>query len=481
MNYYLHSNIYKTMNKFTNISNNFKNFTSINEAAKLVSTDVLSKDDITTYLDAVKKRIPEQVAAIIYVTAKFEICTQKDIDDIKNANKGQLSKIAFKFNMSIDEITDLWEGLKTIKSNIRLLPQYQTLSERNAFMNGKLDMTDITIDLETSSGRNACAKQYMPMVHKIVNGYVGKSKLSKPELMSAGLQGFTDAMNDWRKNGDESAVPFKTYAAYRVKQQILNDINTYSYTIKSNSYTVSKVGSTMLNALSLDGAARDAEGEFKQDRLRALGKEDTAFNLTPSEEENWNTLFKLIESTFKQRDVDIFYRYFGLKGYGREKGKDIAKSIGIAPSLVTGIVKLILSKLKNNPKAMELLTDIRTSYNESIMLDVMNLDKNMMVETILADDMFILLEELTKWADPEVFITTLDNVFDTMDSNDIKNIKNILSKDFEYLDKVFKTQKKTIIKFLSLMHPTESFNRKTDVTLLDNMNELGNMYKKHYM
>ena len=58
MNYYLHSNIYKTMNNFTNISNNFKNFTSINEAAKLISTDVLSKDDITTYLEAVKKRMP---------------------------------------------------------------------------------------------------------------------------------------------------------------------------------------------------------------------------------------------------------------------------------------------------------------------------------------------------------------------------------------------------------------------------------------
>jgi hypothetical protein len=237
----------------------------------------------------------------------------------------------------------------------------------------------------------------------------------------------------------------------------------------------------MLNALSLDGAARDAEGEFKQDRLRALGKEDSAFNLTPSEEENWNTLFKLIESTFKQRDVDIFYRYFGLKGYGREKGKDIAKSIGIAPSLVTGIVKLILSKLKNNPKAMELLTDIRTSYNESIMLDVMNLDKNMMIETILADDMFILLEELTKWSDPEVFIATLDNVFNSMADNEVKTIKNILSNDFEHLDKVFKSYKKLIIKFLGLMNPTESFNRKTDVTLLDNMNEIGMLYKKYCM
>jgi hypothetical protein len=57
--------------------------------------------------------------------------------------------------------------------------------------------------------------------------------------------------------------------------------------------------------------------------------------------------------------------------------------------------------------------------------------------------------------------------------------KNILSKDFEHLDKVFKTYKKTIIKFLGLMNPTESFNRRTDVTLLDYMNELGDIYKKY--
>jgi hypothetical protein len=202
-------------------------------------------------------------------------------------------------------------------------------------------------------------------------------------------------------------------------------------------------------------------------------------NLTPAEQDNWNTLFKLIEGTFKQRDVDIFYGYFGLKGYGKEKGKDIAKSLGIASSMVTHVVKTILDKLKDNSKAMEILKDIQTSYNESLMIDIMNLDKSMMIESILADDMFILLEELTKWSDPEVFIATFDNVCASMKDSDIKIIKNILSKDFEHLDKVFKTYKKTIIKFLGLMNPTESFNRRTDVTLLDYMNELGDIYKKY--
>ena len=396
----------------------FTNIVAINEAAKRITNEVLSPEDITTYLDAVKKSIPEQVADTIYLTAKYRLTSQKDVDDVRNANKSQLNKLAFKHKMSEVEIEDLWDALKSLKSNLRLLPQYQTASERSAFMNGKLLMSDITIDLDSSSGRNACAKQYMPMVHKIVNTYVGQSRLSKPELMSAALQGFADAMNDWRKNGDDSAVPFKTYAAYRVKQQILNDINTHSYSVKTNWYGVKKMGSSMLNALSLDGMPKDEDGEFKQDRLKFLGN-DPNYNLTPAEQDNWDELFKIIENTFKQRDIDIFYRYFGLKGHNKEKGKDIAKSLGISPQLVVNVVKeVVLKTLKKNPKAMEILTDLCTSYNESLMVDLLHLDKGMMVETILSDDMFIMLEELTRWSNKEVYINTIDGVLDTLDDHE---------------------------------------------------------------
>ena len=465
------------MNNFTN----FTNFAAVNEAAKRMSNEILTVDDINAYIHAVNKQIPKQVADIVYLTAKYALCSQKVIDDIRNANKGQLDKLAFNYNIPQVEIEDLWKGLKELKSNLRLLPQYQTASERAAFMKGNILMTDITIDLDSSSGRNACAKQYMPMVHKIVNEFVGKSRLAKPELMSAALHGFTNAMNDWRKEGKEdSAVPFKTYAAYRVRQQILDDINTLSYTVKTNWYGVKKMGATMLSAISLDGMAND-DGEFKQDRLAALGAEDPNYNLSKNEEEQWADLYKIIENTFKQRDIDVFYRYFGLKGHNKEKGKDIAKSLGISPSLVKGIVQdIVLKRLKRNPKAMEILLSLQDSYNESLMFDIMNLEKQMMIEAILSDDTFILLEELTKWSNKDVYINTVETALDTLDSSEAKTIKTILSNGFDYLDKVFKTNKKVIIKFLSLVNPTDSFVRKTDVALLEYMDELSELYKTYY-
>lgn len=463
------------MNNFTS----FSKFTEINETVKRLNIDVMTVEDINKYIQAVGKKVPKIVADVIYLTAKYKLCDQKSIDDIKSANKSQLEKISFKINMPIEELEHLWETLKTLKNNIRLLPQYQTSSERAAFMSGKLEMTDITIDLDSSAGRNACAKQYMPMVHKIVNSYVGKSKLSKPELMSAGLQGFTDAMNEWRKSGDESSVSFKTYAAYRVKQQILNDINQLSYTVSTNWYGVQKMGASMLSAVSIDGMIGDEDNEFKQDRLEFLSEEPN-YNLTRTEESNWNELYKLIESTFKQRDVDVFYRYFGLKGYNKEKAKDIAKSLGISPQLITSIIKdTILKKLKSNPKAMEILSELQSSYNESLMLDIMNMDKSMMIEAILSDDTFILLEELNKWSNKNVYINTVNSALETLSKDERKTIEQILKNDFGYLDNIFKQSKKTINKFLSLIYPTESFSRKSDVTLIEYMCELSDIYKKY--
>lgn len=476
MYYYLLSKIQNNMNNFTG----FKNFTVINEAVKRTSIEVLTVEDINQYAHAVKKMIPSQVADIIYLTAKYKLCDQKSIDDIKACNKGQLGKISAKFNIPMNELEDLWENIKSLKNNIRLLPQYQTPSERKAFMAGKLEMSDIAIDLETSAGRNACAKQYMNMVHKIVNGYVGQSKLSKPELMSAALQGFTDAMNDWRKNDtEENTVPFKTYAAYRVKQQILNDINSLSYTVSTNWYGVKKMGAGMLSAVSIDGMMGDDDDDFKQDRLGFLGEEPN-YNLTQSDERNWNELYKFIESTFKQRDVDVFYRYFGLKGHAKEKQKDIAKSLGISPQLVVNIIKeVIIKKLKSNPKAMEILRDLQDSYNESLMLDIMSLDKKMMIEAILSDDTFILLEELTKWSNKDVYINTIESALTTLSKDDKKSVEKILNNDFDYLDSIFKSNKKLIIKFLSGVYPTESFIRKSDVALLEYMIELADLYKKY--
>lgn len=457
---------------------NFSSF--VLEARKNYNSGSLLSSEINQYLSKVNRVIPENVKRVIYLTQKYNLLDIASIEEIKNSNKGGLKNLAKKYNISEDSLEDLWNMLKDLKNKIKLLPQYQTEQERQSIELGKLSMDDLTIDLDSQVGRSAAAKMYMPMVYKIVNAYVGKSKLDKQELMSAALKGFTDAMNDWRKTDDEGQrVAFKTYAGFRVKQQILNDINEYGHTLSGTNWYASKVyGAGLLDAISIDGMM-SGDDEIDSDKLSALGIEDK--DLTRNEEKSWQSLYKLLENNFKQRDVNIFYRYFGLNGYKREKSKDIAKSMGMSEGNIrNSVINKMIKFLKNDRKASEILQDIQDMYTESLMIEMLGYTRDEIVETLINDDMYILLEELTKWNYKTVFNQAMRDTFSMIpDQKDKKILIDILKGDFEYLDNNFKKNKNLIILFLSNLYPTENMKKKTDVDLLNYMSDLQNYYKKY--
>lgn len=457
---------------------NFSSF--VLEARKNYNSGSLLSSEINQYLSKVNRVIPENVKRVIYLTQKYNLLDVASIEEIKNSNKGGLKSLAKKYNINEDSLEDLWNMLKDLKNKIKLLPQYQTEQERQAIELGKLSMDDLTIDLDSQAGRSAAAKMYMPMVYKIVNAYVGKSKLDKQELMSAALKGFTDAMNDWRKTDDEGQrVAFKTYAGFRVKQQILNDINEYGHTLSGTNWYASKVyGAGLLDAVSIDGMM-SGDDEIDSDKLSALGIEDK--DLTRNEEKSWQSLYKLLENNFKQRDVNIFYRYFGLNGYKREKSKDIAKSMGMSEGNIrNSVINKMIKFLKNDRKASEILQDIQDMYTESLMIEMLGYTKEEIFETLINDDMYILLEELTKWNYKTVFNQAMRDTFSMIpDQKDKKILIDILKGDFEYLDNNFKKNKNLIILFLSNLYPTENMKKKTDVDLLNYMSDLQNYYKKY--
>lgn len=457
--------------------NNFSDF--VIEARRNYNSESLLSSEINQYLSKVNRIIPENVKRVIYLTQKYNLLDAASIEEIKNSNKSGLKSLAKKYNIPENSIEDLWNILKDLKNKIKLLPQYQSEQERQAIELGKLSMDDLTIDLDSPAGRSAATKMYMPMVYKIVSAYVGKSKLDRQELISAALKGFTDAMNDWRKDDkDDQKVCFKTYAGFRVKQQILNDINKYGHTLSGTNWYASKVyGAGLLDAVSIDGmmSGDDADPE----KMSAFGIEDK--DLSKNEEKSWETLYKLLEDNFKQRDVNIFYRYFGLNGYKREKSKDIAKSMGMSEGNIrNSVINKIIKFLKNDRKASEILQDLQDMYTESLMIDMCGYTKEEIYETLINDDMYILLEELTKWNYKTVFNQAMRDVFGMIpDQKDKKILVNILKGDFEYLDNNFKKNKNLIIIFLSNLYPTENMKKKTDVDLLNYMSDLQNYYKKY--
>lgn len=451
------------------------NFTIIlNESIKTQSAEHFLSSEITSFINKVNKVIPIAVKDVIHIAQKYNILDKANIDEIRFSSKGSLKHLAKKYSISETEMEHFWKLLKDLKQNIYLLPQYMSPQEREELEAGKLAIDDLTIDLESSAGRNAVTKMYMPLIYKIVNQYVGKSSLSKAELISAGVEGFTKAMNDWDRS---KGVPFKTYAGTRVKQQILNDMDEYSHSLSGTSWYSTSKGYNA-DALSLDNMlTRDKDGEFKQDRLAALGTtdDDKSINI-----DNFKQLYELLEKKFSQRDIVIFYRYFGLNGYQKVKSKELAKEFGWSEGNIrNSVINKIIKYIRTNPKAQEILDQLNESYNISLMMGFIGMNKEYIMETLCGDDVFILLEELNRWNDKDIFETLLRESLSKLDKKSSDDILEILEKDFDFLDGSFKKNKKSIILFLTHMYPTESMNRKTDVSLLEYMMEIQDAYKKH--
>lgn len=450
-----------------------KKFSQLVEESTHKDSLSILQSEITTYINKVKSQLSVDIQKIIYATQKYNLTSADQIDEIRFATKSKLKDLVDKFNIPLDELTSLWEMLKTAKKKIRLLPQYQSESERAELEAGRLSMDDLTIDLTTPQGRNAASKMYMPVVLKIVNTYVGKSRLDKHSLMSAALEGVTNAMNDWRREaeGDEKTVSFKSYLVARVRQQILNDINKYGHSLSgTNSYAAKEYGSALLDAVSLDSIPTD--DDFKQDRIAALG-------VKPEGEkyDAWESLYKLIEKTFSVRDVDVFYRFFGLNGRKREKSKDIAKSYNMSEGNIrNSILNKMLKWLRTNPRASEILSDIQDMYTEHLMCDMLSFNKNQIVEHLASDDIYILLEELNRWKNKSVFDNALAKA---LKATQLPEIISMLAGGFNEIDSNLKKYKTDIITFLSCMYPSEKFSNLSDVELIEYMQEISNAYKKY--
>lgn len=451
-------------------------FTDILNESKQDYNGTVTLDELTDYINKTNKIIPNIVRDALYLVKKYEILSADDINTILNASKGSIKSLAKKFNITEFEMEELWEMFKDLKSNIKLFPHFLTAFEQKALIKGTARVEDLIIDFDTAQGRNDIIKMYAPIVNKIVNQYVGKSKLTRSDLMSAAMEGFAKAMDQWDRSKNQL---FKTYLSYRVQQQILNDIDKYSHTLSAGKsipwHLNKKDGPHPLDAVSIDGLSKNDDEEIKQDRLASLGYNDDERN-EEADVERWKKVFNILEKKFKQRDLDIFYRYFGLNGYKREKSKDIAKMYGMSEGNIrNSVINKIIAFLKKDKGALELLMDLKESYNESLMIELFRCDKETILERLSNDDIYILLEEITKWNNKDVFKRALNASLPS--NNDI--ILDILNGGFEEIDNNVKKYRKDIIYFLNNMYPTENFIRKTDVDLIEYMMELQEIYKKY--
>lgn len=475
-----------------------KLFTSIYESKEEYSLDMAQFEQ---YMAAVAKKLPKEVEIACFYLKKAQILTMEDAEALLSASGSKLKSIAKAKQVPESDLQDLQKIMKKMKLEKRLLPMYQTDEERDAFIAGTKTTDDIMLDLVSERGRAAVVKQYTPLMNKLANQYAGKSALSKPELMSAAMMGLVQAMNDYRKNEKEldadtqdpdkeetkkhHRMTFQSYAAYRMQQRILMDINWYSRTVRIPGKTQQRHKDDEnfnFSTQSIDKLiGGDPDSESIADRMKELAVDPAHFEVGAAKREAENAMkgiFKMIEDRFNTQKAAVFYMTFGLNGYDMERQTDIAKKFGLSTQNVSMINKRIAKFLKETPAAQPLLKTLLQHCQESILVDNMNKTQQEIVEALLSSDMYLLLEELTRFQEPTVLENTLRGVLNEYDRESAEFITKCLESEQTWIEDNYRENRKLIVHFLESINPTQSFCKKSDIFIIEELASLSDAYKR---
>jgi hypothetical protein len=126
------------------------------------------------------------------------------------------------------------------------------------------------------------------------------------------------------------------------------------------------------------------------------------------------------------------------------------------------------------------MREIRESYEVTLLKELIYFDtKEDVYEALISNDMFILLEEMSRWSNEKSFKSTIESTLNKLSIDDSKYFINCLNNGFEFIDETYKKNKKILIFILRELYPTETFNNKSDVYIIDKMTELSNISNEY--
>lgn len=362
-----------------------KKFTILEGAKKLEiqpnSINYIDKNSLEKYLSIADKFLSQPAKNVI----KYLIDNNNKYISELGSDLDENALVAF-YNGPIPtdpELKELYKNIGLVVKSGRILeiPVFQTKEQFEAIIMKTESPDSVIMDLESESGRNAVAKKYEPMIHKICRQWLGKSNLDYDSLLSAAYNGLVYAMNNYGKKTSHSKVDdetianysFSQYAAYMIRASILEDIKNLSHTVRIPISQQSKERkdtgrNTKNNSVSGDKTIGGGdEGNSKTLFDTIGGYEDGDKDMNQKDMDKlWKTLYKHLESKFDKTTMDIWYSSNGLNGYEKLKGKDIAKKYGIVPSNVNYYNFKVNSYIQKNPKIMQLLSQLHELAKESL-------------------------------------------------------------------------------------------------------------------
>ena len=209
------------------------------------------------------------------------------------------------------------------------------------------------MEFKSPKESNAFVKKYERLINRITNQFYSKVSTEWDTIYSMALEGFTLAINKYDEN--KSKMDFTQYAAYSMRNQILTSLNDELRTVKLSSYAqevLAKRGEEhQFTSISLEVNDNDDENNVRT--VNPLN----GVCVVPKwiDGDIYDYLYKRIEANFKERDCEIFYMVFGLKGYDINKSVDVAKYFNITEGCVSQRLRMIINYIKKDSELCEML------------------------------------------------------------------------------------------------------------------------------
>lgn len=376
------------------------------------SVNYLSTNEIKQYLEIADKFISQEAKDVCQWLIDHNRTYIKDLStgDTDNAlidfyNKG----------LPKGDQKSLYANITKVNNNGRILeiPVFMTRTQFDSIINKEASPDEVIMDLNSEEGRNAVAKKYEPLVHKIVNSWVGKTALSRDELMSGALEGLTRAMNTYGRKSDKaikreekrraqaqeeaekkgetfdpdqdfSGIDISKYKSYTFLQFAAQMIRCYILeAIKNENHLVripisrqkkekeEKGFIAKSNTISGDkhlGGKDGDEGKTLWDIVGGL--ENPGKEIDKREIESlWDQILEELKKKFGEKTMDIFCNHFGFGAENGKKkltGKEMAKKYGFSsPSSITAEITKVINFIRKDKKMYQKFCDISDLMREA--------------------------------------------------------------------------------------------------------------------
>jgi len=216
----------------------------------------------------------------------------------------------------------------------------------------------------TEQEKNKLVLQYEPLINKITAQFYAKNKVSETQFIEWELihemayEGFAMAINDY--NPDRSTMSFMQYAAFAIRNNILNCLTEESRTVKlpyEEQQKRKENGGALFNTVSIDhntyGDDDDDEGPAPRKVVMAMSQ-SAKFD----DGDIFEYFYSRLEGAFPQRECEMFYMTFGLKGFDETPNQDIAKKFGVSEGLISQKKKKIIDWIKKDTELCEMLSNL---------------------------------------------------------------------------------------------------------------------------